>query len=178
MKKILTSLLALATIFFSSCHQNSISLTDNTVTPTVQSATTIAVKDISVTIAKNNWAFVLPSDEWVTIPNTNFDAALTNKSNHNMIILIVETTELSLQDYFAQAIQGVRASGATVLSVKHTKISNGMPAVLLESSKDGIKIYTWVSLLGKQGYGFSCGGSDLDYQKVLCDKIVATLTIK
>jgi hypothetical protein len=171
-----TALVSLGAISCSSCKTTAPSI--STATPTVSVAPPAPPPPATVTIAKDNWSFTLPGSGWAaTEGKTALSTVLVNKEKHNMIVMISEKTESPAEEYVMAALGGIRASGATLIAVKQVTLRN-LQFVLFESAKDNVRVWTWVTVAGSQGYGFSCGGPAAeDSQRELCASIANTLKI-
>jgi hypothetical protein len=134
---------------------------------------------LTMKVARDMWEFTLPTTDWVELPKgANTNLVLVNKEKHNLIVMVNEPFPGPGTDYAMLAIQGIRSAGATISSIKQMEI-NGHNFVLIESGKDNISLYTWVTTAAGQGYGFSCGGASVDgEQSEICSGIMKTFKIK
>lgn len=121
----------------------------------------------------------------VTLPNTSYNEmtnappnakAFMSTSPKSLVVLIEEPFEGSFDEYAIVAILGARRSGATVHSAKQVTV-NGTNFVLVESSKDSITIWMWVTTKDGRGFGLSCGGPDEATQRALCTSIINTVKV-
>jgi len=129
-------------------------------------------------IKQDNVEFTLPTDEWKKLESPpSHSVALINPVKKNIIVFVNEDFSGTYEQYVLVALRGVKDAGANVASAKQTEV-NGHKFVLIESSKNGMRVWMWVTLLNNHGYGFSCGGPDGDTtQRDLCSNIMGTLKI-
>lgn len=132
----------------------------------------------TVKVSQDGWEFTLPSSGWDAMESPPaHSVALLNKDRKNIIVMVSEPFPGKYEEYVLMALRGVRAAGATITSAKQVEV-NGGKFVLIESSKNGMRVWMWVTLIKGQGYGFSCGGAASDdSQHDLCFGVADTLKI-
>ncbi len=170
----------LGLISCNSCAKNVTPINPPEPTPMVVDASAPDTSvDNSLTVNGPDWSFALPSHDWVAQHSDGgTDAMLVNDQEKNLVLFLKEEFPGTAQDYALFAIQGMREAGATLVGSSMVTI-NGTNFVLVESSKGAIRVFQWVTVKNKTGYGLSCGGLDSDsHQHDLCMGIVNTLTIK
>lgn len=182
MKKILlvSMLSLLGLISCNSCVKNDVPINPPEPPPQqVDASIPDATVDNSVSVNGPDWSFSLPSHDWVAQHSDGgTDAMLVNDQEKNLVLFLKEEFPGTTQDYALFAIQGMREAGATLVGSSMVVI-NGTNFVLVESNKGAVRVFQWVTVKNKTGYGLSCGGLDADsHQRALCMGVVNTLTIK
>jgi hypothetical protein len=175
----LALVLALSTVSCSSCAKKN----PDPVTPEPAPSTTVTPEPpkpvvTTVTVKQEGLELTLPSAEWVAVQNPPpHSQAFMNMSKKNGVVVVGEEYTGTYESYVLFALRGIKDSGAQVASAKQVEI-NGQKFVLVESSKNNIRVWLWVALVGKHGYGVSCGGPDGDAaQKDLCTGIAGSIKI-
>lgn len=136
--------------------------------PPVPTTTTATLGKLTVT---------LPTTAYQEMTNTPPNAkAWVSKSPKNLVVLIDEVTDSSFDEYAIVAMMGARNSGATINSAKQVE-ANGTKFVLIDSSKDGVRIWMWVTTQDGHGLGLSCGGPDDASVHDLCFGIANTVKV-
>jgi hypothetical protein len=153
-------------------------MTSNSVT-----TSTIATQDASTSqnLYGDSWEVYI-SNEWESkIPKIQIpglELLLFNNSTHGVILLIKEKAAISIEEHALESLRGLRDVGAKLNAAKQVKI-NEMEFILLDSSRDEITAWTWVTVYNGFAYTFSCSGlSTLQTQEEVCQGIVNTLKIK
>jgi hypothetical protein len=179
----LALVLALSTVSCSSCAKKNPDPVTPEPVPTPTSSTTVTPEPpkpvvTAVTVKQDGLELTLPSAEWVAVESPPPHAqAWMNAVKKNGVVVVGEEYTGSYESYVLFALRGIKDSGAQVASAKQVEI-NGQKFVLVESSKNNIRVWLWVALVGGHGYGVSCGGPDSDpTQKDLCTGIAATIKI-
>jgi hypothetical protein len=126
----------------------------------------------------DNAEFTFPDNGWTAIANPPpHSQAFMNQDRKNMVIAVSEDFPGTYEEYVLMALRGVKSAGATISSAKQVDI-NGNKFVLVESSRSGITVWMWVTLVSGHGYGLSCGGATSDTtQQPLCSGIAGTFKI-
>ncbi len=134
-----------------------------------------------VTVAKDNWSFVLPSKDWEAQQQDAglvADVLLINSQLHNIIIFLKEKFSGSLEEYSLLSIRGLAQAGGTFVKATELEI-NGNQFLKIESVKGSARGLIYLSVKNGFGYGFSCGGLDLEgSQERICSEVSSTLQIK
>lgn len=132
----------------------------------------------TVTVKLDNAEFTLPDGGWTQVQNPPaHSTAYLNMAKKNIVILVSEDYPGTYEQYVLMALRGIKDAGAQVASAKQVDV-NGNKFVLVESSKNGVTAWMWVTWASNHGYGFSCGGPTSDAtQKDLCSSIAGTLKI-
>lgn len=132
----------------------------------------------TVTVKLDNAEFTLPDGGWTQVQNPPaHSTAYLNMGKKNIVILVSEDYPGTYEQYVLMALRGIKDAGATINSAKQVDV-NGNKFVLVESSKNGITAWMWVTWKSNHGYGFSCGGPTSDAsQKDLCSNVAGTLKI-
>jgi hypothetical protein len=185
MKKIYftLALLAIGIISCSSCAKKD---QVEPTTPTVEPAPPVTPPvppppvSTSVTIAKENYSFVLPDAGWqpVTIGEgaATVNVSLLNPDKKNLILFTKDEFVGTFPQYALLALRGMKAAGATIVSASQITL-NGQKFVAIESSKNAVRVYIFATLVNGYGYGLTCGGQDDGTQHDLCFGIANTLKI-
>ncbi len=174
-------LVAIGTVSCSSCTKET--TTPDAGSPPVPSSSTTVTPEPPkpvpgpVTIKEGKWEFTFPTDGWKRVENPPpHSIAFINQEVKNITIMVDEEFTGTYDEYALNAIRGIRAAGATVASAKQVEI-NGTKFVLVDSSKDGMRVWLWVTLKGGRGNALSCGGGDTTSTHDLCFGIANTLKI-
>lgn len=169
MKKLLPIMLLLGTGLMSctSCASNTlpVEVSSEPTSTALPTATPSASSDpvpvrTDVLVKKNKCEFTLPGLEWKSLPTCDEDncpVAFVNKDETGLVVLLNEKFESSFDDYVLTMLREVKEAGATVDSVSEVTLS-GHKFILMDSSKDNVRVWLWVGLVGDQGYVLSCGG--------------------
>lgn len=104
----------------------------------------------------------------------HFVYAVKNSSNIFVTIAEQKLNNISYSEFSLMFIRDTRNSGATV-SEAEQKMIDGYPWIVIQSSKDEVKLLQAVTTNQDKGYVFSCGGtSDI----TVCDEIISSLKLK
>lgn len=136
-------------------------------------------------VSQENWQFTLPGVDWASkeSPAPDIKVALMGASpEHSVLILFVkEGTDGTFADYVIGTIRSFAMLEFKINSVKQVVI-NDQKFVLVQVSKDGTVIWSWLSLKGQFGYAFTCGADvNVDagsMQHDLCTSIAETVQIQ
>lgn len=183
MKKIsiiISLLLSLVTISCSSCAKK----TPNATVPDAAPSASTTVTPVppppaptTITVKGDSWEFVLPADGWKALNEAPTNStAFVNPTKNNLVVMVSEAFPGTYDQYVIMAVRGAKDAGATIKSTKQVEV-NGHKFVLIESSKDNISVWMWVSLVNGQGYTLACGGPTDPAQQELCTGIASTLKI-
>jgi len=123
----------------------------------------VVVPQSSWIISGDTWAFTVPSADWVNInpPNPKIKAALVNPEKHNMVLFIKEEFVGTNSQYVLASMQSLKSAGAQFKSVKQVSL-NGVNFTLVEALKENMRVWFWFNAKDGFGYGFSCGGVDVE----------------
>lgn len=181
MKKLFAFLLVAAgLVSCSSCVKKDQSVVDASVpTSPVDAAPPPAPSKFNV----DNLEITMPNPGWAPVymdPHT-FKVTgmmpLKNETLQNACILAKEESPATYDEYIIANVRAVKDAGANVRSTKQVE-ENGHKFVLIESAKDNLHVWTWVTLEKGFGYNFSCGGPVVKIdQQALCSEIANTLKI-
>jgi hypothetical protein len=97
-----------------------------------------------------------------------------SKDKKAIVVFVTEKTTATYDQFVLMALRGIKDAGANIASAKQIDL-NGHKFVLVESSKNGIKVWLWVTLLNGTGYGLSCGGPNDNHD--LCFGVANTLKV-
>jgi hypothetical protein len=83
------------------------------------------------------------------------------------------------EGYVIEALRGIKGAGAKITS-SHTAELNGVKYTVIESVKDKVVVWAWVTVKNNYGYVFTCGGDEANTEShhQSCDKISLTLKVK
>lgn len=146
-----------------------------TAAPSASSEPVPPVTDIHV--VKNKCELTLPGLDWKSVPTCDEDncpVAFMNKDETGLVVLLDEKFEGSFDEYVLVLLRELKSSGATILDTSEVNL-NGNRFILMESFRDDVKVWLWVSLVNNQGYVLSCGGP-VD-NRFLCFEIAKTFKI-
>lgn len=130
-----------------------------------------------ITVKQDNWEFVLPTSAWdqaVTCSQTGCPVAYMSKDKKAIVVFVSEKTNATYDQFVLMSLRGIKDAGANIASAKQIDL-NGHKFVLVESSKNGVKVWMWVTLINGTGYGLSCGGPADNHD--LCFGVANTLKI-
>lgn len=132
----------------------------------------------TVTVKQDGLELTLPSADWVALQGPPPHAqAYINAAKKNGVVIVAEDYTGSFESYVLYALRGIKDAGGLIASAKQVQV-NGQNFVLVESTKNGMRVWLWVGLVNAHGYGVSCGGPDSDpTQKDLCNGIASTIKI-
>jgi hypothetical protein len=173
---LVVSLLAGGIVSCSSCSGNTPAVSNPDPTPSVSAIPPTPIP-LDTLVKKDNYEFTLPGNSWnqvETCKNAGCPVAYMNKDNNAVVAFMSENTSDTLDKYVLSAIRGMKDAGANISSTKQIDL-NGHKFVLVESSKNNVKVWMWITLLNGQGYGLSCGAPDDVHD--LCFAIANTLKI-
>lgn len=177
----LALVLALSSVSCTSCgNKTPAPITPPPVPTTTATVTPEPPKPVvtTVTVKQDGLEVTLPSAEWVALQSPPPHAqAFINAVKKNSVVIIAEDYTGSFESYVLYALRGIKDAGGLVASAKQVEV-NGQKFVVVESTKNGIRVWLWIGLVSGHGYGVSCGGADNDpVQKDLCNGIAGTIKI-
>lgn len=126
-----------------------------------------------------DWELTVPAG-WEKKPNddVNVKVFVANQSKMNLVIFIEEAFPGTPEQYAIMALRGLRSAGARLVSAKQVEV-NGEKLVLLESEKDGVRLWLWLAVKNGNGFALSCGGrSTDDWNRDICVTISNSLKLK
>jgi hypothetical protein len=184
MKKLFAFLLlAAGLVSCSSCVKKDQPPVDASVPAPTPSVDAAAPAPVTATFSVDNLSITMPGPGWVpqVLDPHMFKVGgampLLNEALQNASILAKEETVASYDEYIIANVRAVKTAGANVHSTKQVVV-NGHKFVLIESSRDNLHVWTWVTLEKGFGYNFSCGGPvGKTNQQDLCLGISNTLKI-
>ena len=110
---------------------------------------------------------MVKQEDWQMAVPTTFQVKSTDKkevvymsysnSDNALLVVMKEKFTGTFEQYVLTSLRSSKDAGAKVESTK-TVDSEGKKFVLLEATKDDIKIWTLVTVKNGFGYGVSCGG--------------------
>lgn len=105
------------------------------------------------------------------------ELVLISEEEHSLVLLNKDIFPATTQEYVLVALQGMQESGAKLNSTTQVEL-NGNKFVVLDSEKDGVRIWIWVGVKNGVGYNLSCGGpANEDHHEAICKEIASTLKI-
>ena len=118
------------------------------------------------------WEKINPPQE-----TKDLEVMLLNTEKHNLILLFKEPFTNTSAEYTLEALRGLKGAGATFVSAKQVEL-NGNKFVLIES-KNGVRMWVWVTVQNGSGFALSCGGPELeDWHKDDCSTVANSLKLK
>jgi hypothetical protein len=111
-------------------------------------------------------------------PNSDY-RLYANMSGKELISLDSQVYTSSYEEFVLEGIRSVRDQGGVVQSSEKVNI-NGQDMAVVESSKDGVIAWFWMTTKNGIGYTFTCGGPESSGQSLrdLCFGIANTFSIK
>lgn len=106
------------------------------------------------------------------------DGVVVYSSNHKKYKVMM--TKENCPNYIVCMLAGISSiqeAGATLESVTGV-LSNSGKELVIVSSKDGVKIYSWFISKGDDAYMLACGGEDSPQGKAICKSVHDSMIIK
>lgn len=128
----------------------------------------------------DGWELVAPPDWKKTSANQEIDPEilLVNAEKRNVILVLAEETPLKINDYAANAVKELKSTGAKLNSNKQIKL-NGYAFVALDTSREDMRMFFWITVRNGVGYTLSCGGQGNEsWQQDICYSIAAAFRIQ
>jgi hypothetical protein len=180
-KKFIICLLTLGIVSCSACakkEQLPVELPPVAVPQPTPTVTPVVVVPKAVPTKVGKAEFVLPSDAWQPVeteePNT---FGFKNEEAPNLIYYGVEDFPGTFEQYILFTIRSIREVGANVHAAKQVTV-NGNRFVLVESSKNGVYVMTWLTWTPGFGHSFSCASpTELSNRKELCNSVGNTFKL-
>jgi hypothetical protein len=127
------------------------------------------------------WEATVPAD-WESKTDgvdVQTQAVVYHPSDKELIMVLREKYDGVVEGYAIEALRGIKGAKADVVSAKSTSL-NGINFTLIESKKDNVTVWAWVTVKDGFGYVFTCGGdaSQLDLHRNSCNNIALTFKIK
>ena len=180
------SALAMGLVSCSSCATTNGGTTSTGPEPStsVPSGSTGPVPTDELVVVKDNWMMVLPGNSWEVMSEDCSDpqnpgfcqqSAFLQNGGDAVVVFLSEEFEGPFDAYAISAIRGMKDSEANIDSTTSVQL-DGHNFVLIASSKEDVRVWTWVTLIGGFGYGLSCGGPA--ETKDLCFGVASTLKIE
>ncbi len=156
---------------------------ENQVNPNVPTPVVDAGTDVEIPVSKteiisgSNWSFVMPIG-WNKETNSapTVEATLFNKDKHNLVLFMVEPFQGTYEEYVLLALRSIKDTNANLVSAKQVEI-NKLKYLLIEATKGGTVMYSWVYFKNNQGYSLSCGGKVEEDNLDICMSIANSLVI-
>jgi len=179
---IATVLLAIGMASCSACG-NTPPASSPDATPTAAPTPSVPVPPLpvptNILVKRANWELTLPGTQWDIDTTSQCDSgvcsvAYQSKDNLSLVMFISEIYSGTYDQYVIETIRGIKDAGATIASAKAADLS-GNAATVIAASKDAIRVWTWVTVIGGHGYNLSCGGSIDNHD--LCFGVASTVKI-
>lgn len=166
-------LMALGIVSCSSCAKQDVVVAD--AAPPVPTVVPTPNPPVATTVdaAYQNLSVVLPGTDWKPLEAEGPMMAYISNANKLIVLLEKEETTNTLQQYLLMAIRGIKDSGGTFISLQQV-VLNGHNFALLESSKNDVQVFMWVTLKQGAGYSLTCGGPNA---AIPCSSIANTIKI-
>lgn len=128
-----------------------------------------------------NWELTIPFG-WDAItsvsPPPEVKVAVSNLLYNNIIVFEQEKFSGSYEEYVVFALRGVTDTGARLISTT-TVTLNGDTVFLLNSEKNGVTAWMWVTTKNGYGYALSCAGKTIDnWNHGICFNVFNSLKLK
>jgi hypothetical protein len=174
MNKILAILLlSCGLISCNSCSKND---THTTVPPT---ASVVVPPPATTQLVKgDSFQFVIPAD-WSQQSNpldTNIKAMYSNNEKEALLMLASQPFLQSQDEFVLLAIRDLRDNGVDI-GTSNPVVINGQSYVFMDTEKDNITAYMWLTVKDGIGYQFTCGSRSTEL-KELCTTFANTLEVK
>lgn len=174
MKKIVAILLlSCGLVSCNSCSKN------NTVTvPTATASVVVPPAPTSQLVKGDSFSLTLPAD-WNQRSNpmeTNIKAMYTNDEKEALLMLAAQPFPSSQDEFVLLAIRDLRDNGVNV-GLSKPFVINGQDFVVVETEKDNVNAYMWLTVKDGFGYQLTCGARTQDL-KELCTSLASTLELK
>lgn len=133
-------------------------------------------------LSEQDWSLSVPQG-WAKmsapIDDANIKVFMGNQDKKNLVIFVKEAFLGSSAEYALEGLRGLKDGGNKISTARQVDL-NGNKFVLLDSSRDNLRMWMWVTAKNGFGYAFSCGGpvDDTGDQENTCTQIANTLTIK
>lgn len=113
-----------------------------------------------------------------TPPNSDY-RLFANMTGKELVSLDSQTYNHSYEEFVLEAIRFVKDQGGIVQSSTKTTVG-GQDAVVIESSREGIVAWFWLTTKDGVGYTFTCGGQESAGPPLhdLCFGLANTISIK
>jgi hypothetical protein len=131
-------------------------------------------------VSGDGWEFLLPPDWKLKVSSDKQVLAMAYlESSKELVMFLREAYSAAPEGYVIEALRGIKGAGAKILSSKQQEL-NGVKYTVIESDKDGVIVWAWVTVKNNFGYVFTCGGDELNQEShhISCDKIAMTLKVK
>jgi len=156
------------------------SCTFPTATPTV-TAPPVPTTPPDQVFSEEDWSVSLPVG-WSKLeppaPVPELKLFYANKEKMNLVIFVKEPFEGTNAEYILEALRGIKDGGGKIVAARQVDV-NGNKFVLVDSTRDDIRMWMWILARNGFGYALSCGGPAADVgQEDICTKIANTVTIK
>lgn len=132
-------------------------------------------------LSEEDWSVSLPAG-WSKLeppmPAPELKLFYGNKDKMNLVIFVKEPFQGTNAEYILEGLRGIKDGGGKIASARQVDL-NGNKFVLVDSTKDNIRMWMWILAKNGFGYALSCGGPATDAgQEDICTKIANTVTIK
>lgn len=177
----IAALLAFGLVSCSSCaKKNTVPVVDVPDSPSANPSVPdppVPPPPATLTATNGNLEVTLPGADWKVLEVSNeMYRAFINENVKSLVLLARESSTSTYPQYILNAIRSVKDAGGTVVSSKQVTV-NGHNFVLVESNKDNIQVFMWVTLEQNVGYSISCGGPAEAKPQDLCAAIANTVKI-
>jgi hypothetical protein len=135
-----------------------------------------AVDPIDQQVTLDKLAVTIPLG-WVKVAAREGIVKYANMSKKTLLVLSKEECGMTYTQCMVFAIKGIISVGAELNSVDDIEI-NGVKALQIEASKDGIKLWTWMIIKDGNMQSILCGSpEDNPSTKESCFKIASSLKL-
>jgi hypothetical protein len=111
-------------------------------------------------------------------PTPGLEGLYLNKDKHNLFLLIKEPYAGKSDEYTLEALRGLKSAGAHLNSAKQVEV-NGNKFVLVDSDKNGVRMWLWVTVRNGSGFALSCGGpATEDWHQGICATVASSLKLQ
>jgi hypothetical protein len=166
-------LLSCALVSCNSCSKND---THVVVPPTA--SVVVPPAPTTQVVKGDSFQFVLPAD-WTQQSNpldTNIKAMYSNNEKQALLMLASQPFLLSQDEFVLLAIRDLRDNGVDI-GTSSPVVINGQTYVLIDTKKDSISAYMWLTVKDGFGYQFTCGSRSVDL-KDICTGFANSLELK
>lgn len=103
------------------------------------------------------------------------DWVYVSPDKNSLVAMLNEPFPGTSDEYVLEAIRGLKGAGATLTSSTQVEL-NDNKFVLIDSERDGIRMWLWVTARNGFGLALSCGGTTAN--EAVCLKVSSSLKLK
>ncbi len=131
-------------------------------------------------VSGTGWKLTLPLG-WVLKDNVDPSMVVAGFNPDNKTLFMGMTEEYlgPVEGYLLEAVRGIKGAGGKIVSINPVDVNN-KKFFLIESKKDSVQVWTWVTLRNNKGFVFTCGGSQeqAELHKADCQSVIDSLELE